>query len=476
MAVNKLTKRWLYNSFGVILVIVISLVVGFAFGVRSLYYNNVRQSVLTQANVVNTLLVRYSEDSSTSFSVQLRSLVERFEKKDKMELMTIDATGKVSITSSGFAPEQQDDMPDYQAALLSAEGYGEYIGSLYGENVLAITMVAPVGETELSATRYVVSLSRVDRQIIMFVLIVVLIGVSIMFFVIFSSSYFINSIIYPLGEVGETARRIAQGDLGVRLEKVNDDEIGELCETINNMAQELAATEQMKNDFISSVSHELRTPLTAIRGWGETLETAEGLEAETLRKGMHVILTETDRLQGMVEELLDFSRMQSGRLQLNMERLDIVAELSDVVLMFTERARKEGVTLDFAEPEDIIMVQGDRNRLRQVFINILDNALKYSDTGGSIIVTGQREQQFFTARIADTGQGISPEDLPKIKTKFYKGKSSRRGSGIGLAVADEIVAMHGGRLEIASQLGQGTTVAIALPVCTGNEAKQQANH
>ena len=172
----------------------------------------------------------------------------------------------------------------------------------------------------------------------------VLLGCVILLLVLFSSSYFINSIVNPVGEVGETARRIAQGDFRARLTKKNDDEIGELCDIINYMAEELGAAETMKNDFISSVSHELRTPLTAIQGWGETILSDGGEDKETLQKGMKVIISETDRLSSMVEELLDFSRMQSGRLKLILSRMDPVAELSEAVIMYTERAKRDGIS------------------------------------------------------------------------------------------------------------------------------------
>ena len=166
----------------------------------------------------------------------------------------------------------------------------------------------------------------------------------------------------------------------------------------------------------------------------------------------------------MVEELLDFSRLQSGRLKLNLTKLDLVAELSDAVLMFTERAKQEGIELIYDEPMDILPIMGDANRLRQVFVNILDNALKYSDSGDSVTVLIQPADTNAVIFIRDTGIGITQQDLPKIKTRFYKANATRRGSGIGLAVADEIVSMHGGSLELDSREGVGTTVRISLPL------------
>ena len=466
MAIKRLTKRWLFNSFGVILVIILVLIIGGAFGIRGYYYNTVRQSVMVQANYVDSLMIRYSQDGSADFSVQIRTLVEDFAGRDSMELMAIGLDGEVLITSSGFEPPADQPMPDYESAMSegSNDRYGEYIGELNGENVLAITMMSSVSSNQLSAMRFVVSLTQVDQQVLTLIILITIIGVSILFFVIMSSSYFINSIINPIGQIGDTARLIAQGDFDARLEKSNDDEIGDLCDTINNMAEELSATDRMKNDFISSVSHELRTPLTAIKGWAETMQEGGDLDESTRRKGIHVILSETERLSSMVEELLDFSRIQSGRFNIQLEKLDVVAELSDAVLMFDERARREGITLLYEEPEEFVVLMGDRNRLRQVFVNVIDNALKYSSAGGTVRVEAARAGSSFQVVVSDTGCGISAEDLPKVKTKFYKANFTRRGSGIGLAVANEIVQQHNGSLELASQVGKGTVVTITLPI------------
>ena len=463
MAIKQLTRRWLYNSFAVILAIVITLVLASAALIRAYYYSNVEQAMMSQANYVDSLLVSYSEDSSVDFYTQMRRTVESFDLKESMELMAIGPQGQVLVTSSGFEPEDSLYMPDYDDAVSQSLPVGQYVGSLNGEKVMALSVMTEADSSEVQAMRYVVSLTLVDRQIVKIIALITVVGMAILMFVIYSSSYFISSIVNPVGRIGETARRIAQGDLTARLTKTNDDEIGELCETINYMAEELAATEQMKNEFISSVSHELRTPLTAIKGWGETMASGD-MDQETLQKGMHVILSETERLSSMVEELLDFSRIQNGRFTMVFDKVDVVAELSDAVLMFSERAKKDNIDLIYSEPDAFAVMQADRNRLRQVFVNIIDNALKYSDSGDSVTVTAALRQGQITVAVADTGIGISPEDLPKVKTKFYKANSTRRGSGIGLAVADEIVRMHKGSLDVTSVLGQGTTVTITLPL------------
>ena len=157
-------------------------------------------------------------------------------------------------------------------------------------------------------------------------------------------------------------------------------------------------------------------------------------------------------------------RMQSGRMKLVKSKMDVLAELSEAVIMYTERAKREGMLLIYDEPDLFVPVFGDRGKLRQVFINVIDNALKYSDPGDTTTVSARVEGNNIIIEVEDTGCGISAADLPKIKTKFYKANLTRRGSGIGLAVADEIIQMHGGRLDVSSVEGEGTTVTITLPI------------
>ena len=235
------------------------------------------------------------------------------------------------------------------------------------------------------------------------------------------------------------------------------------------MAEEISTTDKMKNDFISTISHELRTPLTSIKGWGETLTFgANDSFDDVTRKGLEVIVKEAGRLEGFVEELLDFSRLQSGRMNLKLAKTDVFAELDETVFTFCERAMREGIEVKYSIPDVPAVADADANRLKQVFMNILDNALKYSRSPSKIFVKAQfiklEGSDFISIAIADQGCGISKEDLPHVKDKFYKANVSVRGSGIGLAVTNEIINLHKGKLEIDSEEGKGTLVVICLPV------------
>ena len=205
------------------------------------------------------------------------------------------------------------------------------------------------------------------------------------------------------------------------------------------------------------------------RAWGETLMLGTDDSVDELtRKGLQVIVKEAGRLEGFVEELLDFSRLQSGRMNLRLAKTDLFAELDETVFTFRERALRDGIEVKYSIPEVPAIANADANRLKQVFMNILDNALKYSRSPSKIFVKAEftklDNQNFVKIAIADQGCGISKEDLPHVKEKFYKANVSVRGSGIGLAVTNEIVNLHHGKLEIDSQEGKGTLVTIYLPV------------
>ncbi|WP_322172447.1 sensor histidine kinase [Acutalibacter caecimuris] len=467
MFTRSIPRRWFVNTIGAVFVILVVFVSTLSVMVQSSTYNGIELALTGRMDELLNWLSGSSRGYKTSeFAAITRDYVENyFQDKSKMEIMGLSKDGRVFITSTGFEPDREQPMPDYSMALTSPDSSGKWVGELNtGEKVMAITRaVRDENGILIGCIRYMVSMERADQQTQMVIVILIVAGLFIMLLLTFSGMYFIRSILVPVRQVSQTARQIAQGDFDVRIKKARNDEIGQLCDTINDMAGELGAADRMKNEFISSVSHELRTPLTAIKGWAETLR--DGADKATEEKGMSVIIRESERLSGLVEELLDFSRLQNGRMQLVSERMDILAELDEAVYLFTERARTEGKELIYEENISLAPVYGDRNRLRQVFVNIIDNALKYTNAGGSVTVSSLLEEEQVRVMVQDTGCGIPAEHLPNVKKKFYKANQLVRGSGIGLAVADEIIAMHNGLLELESRVGKGTKVTITIPLC-----------
>lgn len=465
-----ITRRWTTNVLaGIVLLLILVEIVAIA-AVRYYYYQNVENALELRARQAYNTFSLYVSSPTFDFETGAWDFVEAFRDKEKMELQVINAAGEAVVSSSGFVPQEQT-MPDYELAKTAEDQMGVWHGrTADGESVMAMSVVIRDGQQNvLGSVRYIVSLELVNRQLLIFSVLMLLFGLAIVFFVMLSSTYFVNTIVSPVAEIGRAARRIALGDYDFRIEKKYDDEIGDLCDTINYMAGEISAAEQMKNDFISSVSHELRTPLTAIKGWSETLREGGAGDAEMTAKGLEVISDEAERLSGIVEELLDFSRMQSGHISMQFTRMDLLAELEEAVVMFRDRAKREGIELIYVEAAELPPIVGDRDRLKQVFINIIDNAIKYSNPGGRVWVEAADMGAHVQVVISDSGVGIAKADLPNVKNKFYKANRTRPGSGIGLALADEIVRRHKGKLEIESEEGVGTTVTITLPAAAKDD-------
>ena len=466
-----ITRRWLRGNL-LLTVLLLVLVEGmFLYSYTRSYYNGVQQTMVRRFSSITGQLKMYTGDTaqkaSASRSVALRRMVEQFSDKDKYEFMLLDSYGGVIASSSGTDADGIVTQSDFEQAQDAVDGMGVALYKTQsGEQVMSVCYLVPYAAEDVAAMRLVTSMTLVTRQLKNAIAVSGVIVLAILVFTVMSGLYFVRSIVVPLGQVERTAASIARGELDVRLPVTGDqrDEVDRLRGTINQMAEGLEETEKMKNEFISSVSHELRTPLTSIRGWVETLRALNDPADENYRKGLEIINNETVRLYNMVEELLDFSRLQNGRIQMNNHPLDLVAELTDAVLFCEARIRQEGMILSYPEPEEMIPVYADPDRLRQVFINILDNAIKYSAPGGWITVKLWKGQYKAFIEIIDQGRGIPPEDLENVKTKFYKGSNSVRGSGIGLALVDSIMTALDGTLDIKSTLGRGTVVTLGLPL------------
>ncbi len=465
LQVKGLTRRWLINIIGVVVLVIILAEIILSLFVRNYYYTSVSNNLDSRINSCATFMREKSSLTSVEFENAAREFIYSFEDKNEVEVQFINNKGEAFISSKGYI-NSNEKMPDYKSAFLNDESQSQFIGdNSAGEKIMAKTALMPkYNGTRIGAIRFVVSVQNLSETIIYNIIIIIAVGLIIIFVTVFSGMLFLKSILEPIKSITNTAFRIANGNFSDRLPVKDADEIGKLCDTINYMAAELESTEKLKNDFISSVSHELRTPLTVIQGWSETVKCSVGLDDELVKKGVDVINAEVYRLSGLVEDLLDFSRMQSGRLQIRKEKVDILAELGEAYIMYQAEAQKKGLELEFIAPEQLPFVMADPARLKQVFINIIDNAIKYStNNGGTVMIEASQSDVYVQVRVSDMGVGIAAEDLSKVKEKFYKANNTVRGSGIGLAIADEIIKQHDGILMVDSKEGAGTTVTIVLP-------------
>ena len=462
--ITGIRKRWMVNSISVVLFIVLLAVAAFSAAMGSYYYSTLSESLKQKAENAISSFDYYRTEAE--YYDNARAVVAGEPNSDKLEVEYLDADGQIRFSSSDLTAFRSPGTPDIAEAI-SMKRTKVWIGAdpSTGEHIMAASSPLMIDGEVVGVMRYVTSLNKVDKQIIIIVAIALGIGLGILGMVYFSNLYFIRSIVDPVAGITETAKRIAAGSYGVQIEKRYDDEIGALTDTINDMSLKINQSEKMKNEFISSVSHELRTPLTAINGWAETIMNGEVRDAGDVKKGMGIIVSEARRLTNMVEGLLEFSRIQDGRFTLSVEPMDIKAELEDAVYTYREFFRREGIELNhFDCDEEFPPIAGDPERLRQVFCNLLDNAAKHGGSGKRIDTAIARDEDQVVITIRDYGPGIPAEELPHVKYKFYKGSSKARGSGIGLAVCDEIITRHEGTLDIDNAEGGGCIVTIHLPI------------
>ena len=464
--VGGLRRRWLINSLGVVFSLGMVCVLAVTASYAAYYYSNVQSDLKSRARTTTEFFADFVNQNYNEFIQSCITYTETYEKRNTIELQFFDSQGEIVSSSYGHWAGAPPATPEILSAINTRDA-DAYVGKdpVTGERIIAVSgpVIYSSGEV-VGVFRYVTSTRLVDVQIFLVALVSTLVLMLVLGAVLLSSTYYIRSILNPVDQIIEKAKRIASGSYGAQIQTKYNDEIGELANTINEMSAKISQNEKMQAEFISQLSHELRTPLTVINGWSETLLANEEMDPDT-RQGMKIISSEAKRLTGMVMDLLDFTRMQDGRMTLTVEPTDLRSEFEDTVFMYGSRLAQDGIVLNYLEnDQDIPEIPCDPQRLRQVFLNILDNAAKHGGEGKKIDASITREGDNVVVRIRDYGPGIPEDEIPLVKKKFYKGSSKARGTGIGLAVCDEIVDMHGGTLTLENAPGGGTLVTVRLPI------------
>ena len=467
LRVRGLRQRWIINTVTPVLILLVLIVTLFSAGVSSYYYGTMQKGLEERVKALSSSFNEYFMDNGyTEYYQMAVKSADTFEERDRIELKFINSAGRIQVSTSGLTAGTSPGTSDIDEAITQNDTRAfQGRDPETGENILSVSAPLTFNGKVVGVMRCVTSLRAVNRQIMLAILAILLVAVLCMALVVIANLLFINSVVEPVAVVSAAAKRISAGSYGIQIENKYTDELGELVDNINDMSLKIGQNEKMKTEFISSVSHELRTPLTAINGWGETILADVTGDPVQLRRGLRIIVGESRRLSTMVEELLEFSKMEDGRFTLQVEQIDLQAEFEDAIFTYQELFRQEDIQLEYdMGEEDLPPIQGDPERLKQVFCNVLDNAAKHGGSGKRITASVCREGDFEVVRVRDYGPGIPEAELPFVKQKFYKGTSKARGSGIGLAVCDEIISLHNGIFTIGNADGGGTVVTILLPI------------
>lgn len=453
-------ERLTFNFILIIVITVVFLEALLIYNIKDNYYKNLEGTLLNQIRVSSDLYNRYFSDQTLSENVM--NNVDTFWKQANCEVQIIDTKGTILMDSIGALWGEGSQYNDIEQALKGNNG--TYIGKVdYDDSkVLAVSYPLKQGDKIVGALRFITSLKEVDSEIQRITVIFIALGILVVCISGGIALLLSNSIVSPIKEVIKAAMLMAGGDFNSSCKKLHDDEIGQLSDTLNYMALEITKRDQIKNDFISSVSHELRTPLTSIKGWAVTLKELGLEDKNTLQDGLNIIEQESDRLTKMVEELLDFSRFVSGKITLKKEKVNVKSIMERVKIQMGPRISHENIKFIMEYDENIPEIISDENRLKQIFINLIDNAIRFTPENGTISFSAISYREFVQFNVRDSGSGINEEDLPRVKEKFYKGKSSKSNNGIGLSICDEIVTLMGGELNIYSKEGEGTDVSFTI--------------
>ncbi|WBW99333.1 sensor histidine kinase [Oceanirhabdus sp. W0125-5] len=457
----KTIKNKIVLNYSIVVVLtVFSLEVAFILFAQNYYHSTIKNYLFSRATTVNEI---YNDKMPhKNFNDKAREIYRDIILTDeKSRVQIIDINGAILVDSAGVRLNEISSAADVYESL--EKGDISFRDDIVTEHEKIYAISVPIKDyynRTKGVVRFSVSLEKIGVAINNIMIICIVLGILVLLLILTLSLILAKSIVVPIQELKNATEQMASGNYKVRASKITEDEIGDLAETFNYMAEEIDKSEKIKNDFISSISHELRTPLTSIQGWSETLMIED--DEEDRKLGLSIIESETKRLINLVEDLLDFSRYQKNTFSFDMNNVDIIKLITDVVNQYKVKANEKKIKLTLNIKDKTRIIWGDQARLKQVMINLLENAYKFTDYNGNISVNAYSEDDKFKIEVLDDGIGIDKENLNKIFKKFFKVDANKPGSGIGLALCYEIVKRHNGEINVESEKGEGTKFTITL--------------
>ena len=456
-----------FNVIKIIMFFVITVVIGFEIfaynSIRSYYESALTDSMKNQARInqlqFNNYMNRYD---LTDIIIGDKNI---FYRSNDTQVQILDNSGILLFDSlASDLIGNTIDSPDVKSAIEGKQNSTKYKRESTGESVLSLSYPLVSANQQVGIIRLTSSMDKVDKRISDDTFWYVIFGILVSLAALIVSFFAASSFVKPINDLIEVSEKLASGDYTAKAYIRGNNEITELANTLNSLSENIIIREDMKNDFISSVSHELRTPLTSIKGWAITLQAQEMQKNEDMmNQGLKIIEDEGDRLSMMVEDLLDFSKLSSSSFKYDKEKLDMVELSKQVHTQLFPRTQSQNIEFNFVTVYKEIPVFADKNRIKEVLINIIDNAIKFTSENGQIDLIIDQEDGNVLITVKDNGEGIKEDEIAFVASKFYKGSSSKSQTGLGLSICEEIAKAHGGKLVIKSKYGVGTSVTVQIP-------------
>ena len=442
----------------VVTIVLLLLVSILSYGTYRYYYEYESEALLSHATTSAYLYpqAQVGFETPSAFSVLVRTFGY-----PGTDLTIVDRSGSIVKTTgqrtrqASFSQEQLQELARGESVVQDYD-----VGEEHYLSVTSPIVTNDTSEFAISFTRPLEDLDTLIREIWMTVAII---GVLIWLLALYTVIRIADRFVRPIRHIIEAADEMAQGDFDVSVESNEKHELGALARTLTYLGAKVQQHQSTRNEFLSSVSHELRTPLTSIKGWTETIRGGDEKLSEETELGLSIIHSETERMIGLVEQLLDYTKIEESRLVLYRQELDLVSLLRQVTLQLKQSLEDKGITLIERYPQKSVGLF-DENRLKQVFLNILENAIRFSPDGGTLTIRFVQSERVAFISIIDEGSGISREHLQRITEMFYQAHVTEGSSGLGLAISKELIEAHEGKLVIESEVGHGTTVTVLLPL------------
>jgi signal transduction histidine kinase len=456
-------KRLVGSFFIVICLTVLILEIFLNVSVRYYYFHNIERALMNQAELSASFFQQYF--ANEDLEAQSERLLKGFANNSAAQVQIINPSGRLLQDSNGLQSGlSMSKYLDVQAAIEGQPGSWKGEDPATQEAIFAVSYPLQANGNTLGVVRFITSLTETIHTINQIAILLIGVGMLVILIVTLLGLLLSWTITRSIKDLKQAADQMTEGDFSIRVQKRYQDELGSLADTLNMMASRISKSEQLKNDFIASVSHELRTPLTSIKGWAITLKANGENNLPLLQDGLDIIESESDRLTHMVDELLDFSKLDNERIAMHFTSVNLKELIQHIGRQLSPRAARQGISLEVNVDENLPVIKADENRVKQVMINLIDNALKFTAPSGRILITANAVPGKILISVEDTGSGIAEADLENVLRKFYKGSSHASGSGLGLSISDQIIKLHHGELRISSTVGKGTMVQFDLPI------------